>query len=193
MKRPEDVTLSREEGEALLARLEATTLTTEDRRVLGQVLTFYFWLLFALREAKLSLKRLKTVVVGEKPTKREPPSSGGTPSGGSRGGTSTQTAASQGRDEAAAPEPSEGKQRPAGHGRHGAEVYRAAQTVECRHDELAVGERRLCLYYRGRRQAGENLDALLTKREPQRENPVVLSDALSSNKAEETPLLRCHC
>ena len=58
---------------------------------------------------------------------------------------------------------------------------------------VQVGERRLCLYYRGRRQAGENLDALLTKREPQRENPVVLSDALSSNKAEETPLLRCHC
>ena len=42
MKRPEDVTLSREEGEALLARLEANALTVEDRRVLGKVLTFYF-------------------------------------------------------------------------------------------------------------------------------------------------------
>ena len=42
MKRPEDVQLSREEGEALLARLEANTLTAEDRRVLGKVLTFYF-------------------------------------------------------------------------------------------------------------------------------------------------------
>ena len=69
MKRPEDVHLSREEGEALLARLEANTLTAEDRRVLGKVLTFYFWLVFALREAKLSLKRLKTLVFGEKPKK----------------------------------------------------------------------------------------------------------------------------
>ena len=59
MKRPEDVTLNREEGEALLARLEANTLTPEDRRVLGTVLTFHFWLVFALREAKLSLTRLK--------------------------------------------------------------------------------------------------------------------------------------
>jgi hypothetical protein len=53
VKRPEDVQLSREEGEALLVRLEANTLTAEDRQVLGKVLTFYFWLLFALREAKL--------------------------------------------------------------------------------------------------------------------------------------------
>ena len=79
MKRPEDVQLSREEGEALLARLETNTLTAEDRRVLGKVLTFYFWLLFALREAKLSLKRVKALVFGEKPKKPKPPSSGGTP------------------------------------------------------------------------------------------------------------------
>ena len=39
MKQPEDVQLSREDGEALLARLEANTLTPEDRRVLGKVLT----------------------------------------------------------------------------------------------------------------------------------------------------------
>src|SRR5215471_16530097 len=67
MKRPEEVRLSREEGEALLARLEANTLTAEDRRVLGKVRTFYFWLLFALREAKLSLRRLQVLVYGEKP------------------------------------------------------------------------------------------------------------------------------
>jgi hypothetical protein len=81
MKRPEDVTLSREEGEALLARLAANTLTAEDRQVLGKVLTFYFWLLFALREAKLSLKRLKALVFGEKPKPPKPPSLGGTPGG----------------------------------------------------------------------------------------------------------------
>ena len=72
MKRPEDVTLSREDGEALLARLEANTLTAEDRRVLGKVLTFYCWLLFAVRAAQLSLKRLKALVFGEKPKPREP-------------------------------------------------------------------------------------------------------------------------
>jgi len=84
MKRPKEVTLSREDGEALIERLEKDALTAEDRRVLVEVLTFYFWLLFTLREAKLSLKRLRTLVFGEKPKKGEPPTSGGTAAGGGR-------------------------------------------------------------------------------------------------------------
>jgi transposase len=361
MKRPEDVHLSREEGEALLARLEANTLTAEDRRVLGKVLTFYFWLVFALRETKLSLKRLKTLVFGEKPKKREPPSSGGS---ASSGGTNAPPSGSRAAPSASESVPPQDKPRPPGHGRQGADVYRAAQTVACRHEELAVGERcpacgrgrlyrlppgvemrldgtallsavryeleklrcsacgqiftasvpaaagtekysararavlalaryylgvpwyrlesfqaqvgvpmpdatqwdqvelvgdcaypifkslermaaqgeviyqddtpgriltlieenqqataqaqsdtegaartgmqttalivqvgdrRICLYYTGRRHAGENLDALLAHREPHREKPLVMSDALSSNTAEETHLIRCHC
>jgi transposase len=355
MKRPEDVTLSREEGEALITRLERDALTAEDRRVLVKVLTFYFWLLFALREAQLSLKRLKTLVFGEKPKRREPPDSGG--AGGS-GGSGSGTVASTGR--AAAQEPGAGAAeagaRRAGHGHQGAAVYHAAQRVECRHEELAVGERcpacgrgrlyrlppsvemrldgnallsavryeleklrcsacgqvftaalpaeastekysararavlalgryylgvplyrlegyqalvgvpvpdatqwdlieavgdcaypvfkylerlaaqgeviyqddtaarvlaliaenrqpeapertgiyttgliaevggrRICLYYAGRQHAGENLAALLSKREPQRDKPLVMSDALASNAADEQQLIRCHC
>jgi transposase len=364
MKRPEDVTLSREEGEALLARLEANTLSAEDRQVLGKVLTVHFWLLFALREAKLSLNRLKALVFGEKPKKREPPPSGGTPGGGSASGTRAPTEVSQGGHTTSASEPSAGKPRPAGHGRQGAAVYRAETRIECRHEELAVGERcpacgrgrlyrlppgvelrldgnalvsavryeleklrgsacgqiftaalppaagaekcsararavlararydlgvplyrlesyqalvgvpvpdatqgdqiehvghcaypvfkymeqlgaqgeviyqddtparilalieehqqapaqahesagatlrtgmyttalivqvgerRICLYYAGRQHAGENLEALLQKREPQRDKPLVMSDALASNRAEEKRLIRCHC
>jgi hypothetical protein len=55
------------------------------------------------------------------------------------------------------------------------------------------GDRRICLYYTGRRHAGENLEVFLTKREPGRSKPLVMSDALSSNNAEETALIRCHC
>jgi hypothetical protein len=141
MKRPDEVTLSREEGEALIERIERNALSVEDRRVLVKILTFYFWLLFALREAKLSLKRLKALVFGEKPKKREPPSSGGTPSGGSGSGTGVKTGTSQDGQIATTAESTEEKPRPPGHGRQGADVYRAAQTVACRHDELAVGER----------------------------------------------------
>jgi transposase len=354
MKRPEDVTLSREEGEALITRLERDALTAEDRRVLVKVLTFYFWLLFALREAKLSLKRLKALVFGEKPRPPKPPSSGGTASGGSGGGSELQHSASP---EGLIPAPPlEQKPPPPGHGRQGAAVYRAVPTVECRHEELVVGERcpacgrgrlyrlppgiemrldghallsavryereklrcsacgqvftaalpaeagaekysararavlalgryylgvplyrlegyqamvgvpvpdatqwdlieavgdcaypvfkylerlaaqgeviyqddtavrvltliaenrqpkasertgmhttgliaevggrRICLYYAGRQHAGENLAALLRKRDPQRAKPVVMSDALASNAAEEQTLIRCHC
>lgn len=361
MKRPEDVHLSREEGEALLARREANTLTAEDRRVLGKVLTFYFWLLFAVREAKLSLKRLKVLVFGAKPKPPKPPAAGG-----SAGGGAAKTGGSVVGQDATPEAAAAGKPCPPGHGRQGADVYRTAQTVACRHEELAVGERcpacgrgqlyrlppgvemrldgkallsavryelekfrcsacgqiftaalprdvsqekysararavlalaryylgvpwyrlesfqalvgvpvpdatqgdqaevvgdcaypvfrclerlaaqgevifqddtpqrvlaliaenqqataqahargdtrdtvrtgmqttalivqvgerRICLYYTGRRHAGENLEVLLTKREPQREKPLVMSDALSSNKAEETHLIRCHC
>jgi hypothetical protein len=58
---------------------------------------------------------------------------------------------------------------------------------------VQVGKRRICWSYTGRRHAGENLEALLTKREPGREKPLVMSDALSSNNAEEAGLIRCHC
>jgi hypothetical protein len=134
MKRPEDVRLSREEGEALLARLEANALTAEDRRVLGKVLTFHFWLVFALRKAKLSLKRLKALVFGEKPQKRPPPESGGQTGGG-------RETVPPGRREPEGREPAEDRPRRPGHGRQGADVYRAVQRVECRHEELAVGQR----------------------------------------------------
>jgi hypothetical protein len=140
VKQPEDVQLSREEGEALIERLERNTLSAADRQLLVKVLTFYFWLLFALREAKLSLKRIKALVFGEKPKPPKPPAAGGTAGGGSGSGTDTQTSGSQGVPSAASPSSSEKKSSPPGHGRHGADVYRAAQTVACRHEELAVGE-----------------------------------------------------
>jgi hypothetical protein len=58
---------------------------------------------------------------------------------------------------------------------------------------VQVGERRVCLYYTGRRHAGENLARLLAQREPGRGKPLVMFDALSSNNAEEVQLIRCHC
>ena len=363
MKQPEDVHLSRADGEALIERIEQNVLSPEDRRVLVKVLTFYFWLRFALREAKLRLTRLKALVFGEKP---KPPAAGGTSSGESIGGTGAPISISQKVSSTTATSPAEKKPPPPGHGRQGADVYRAAQTVACRHEALAVGERcpacgrgplyqlppgvemrldghalvsavryeleklrcsacgqiftasmpaaagaekytsraravlalaryylglpwhrlegfqavvgvpvpdatqweqgeivgdctypifkwleteaaqgeviyqddtlgrvlaliaenrqaqaqahaqgkakttertgmyttalivqvgerRICLYYTGRRQAGENLERLLAQREPGRDKPLVMSDALSSNTAEEAGLIRCHC
>jgi transposase len=358
MKQPEDVPLSREEGEALIERIEQNALSTEDRQLLVKLLTFYFWLLFALR--------LKALVFGEKPKKPKPPSSGGTAGEGSLDEGESQPRPLQEGEASAAASPPEKKAPPPGHGRHGAEVYRTAPTVECRHEALAVGERcpacgrgtlyrlppgvemrldgnallsavryeleklrcsacgqiftaavpaavglekytarartvltlaryylglpwyrlegfqavvgvpvsdatqwdqaeivgdcshpifkcleqlaaqgevifqddtphriltlieenqqararvqaqgkaktdertgmqttalvvqvgerRICLYYTGRRHAGENLDVLLTQREPGRDKPLVMSDALSRNNAQEDALIRCHC
>jgi hypothetical protein len=42
---------------------------------------------------------------------------------------------------------------------------------------VQAGAQMICLYYAGRQQAGENLAALLRRREPQRDKPLVMSDA----------------
>src|SRR5438128_5967172 len=68
MKRPDAITLSHEDGEALRQRLNGNALTADDRRVLDQVLLWYFWLVFALQEAKISLRRLRTLVFGKSPS-----------------------------------------------------------------------------------------------------------------------------
>jgi hypothetical protein len=58
---------------------------------------------------------------------------------------------------------------------------------------VQVGAHTICLYYAGRQHAGENLAALLCHREAQRDKPLVMSDALASNAADEHALIRCHC
>jgi len=141
VKQPEEVQLSREEGEALIERLERNTLSADDRQLLVKVLTFYFWLLFAMREAKLSLKRIQALVFGEKPKPPKPPSGDGTPSGGRGSENGASPNSSQGVQAVGAAAAPANKPPPPGHGRQGASVYRAAVTVECRHEELAVGER----------------------------------------------------
>jgi hypothetical protein len=144
MKRPHVVILSRGDGEALLKWLEGDALTTDDRRVLGLVLQWYFWLLFALQEAKFSLKRLRTLLFGDKPKKRQGESPGGSSTaGGGDGGTRAEPLEAAGDATKVAADrhqPSAGGHHP-GHGRQGAEAYAGAERVVCRHKELAVGER----------------------------------------------------
>jgi transposase len=143
MKRPEEVELSHHEGEALIERLEGNALTADDRRLLVKLITFHFWLLFALQEAKFSLKRLRAILFGEKPKKRPTPTSsrGSSGGGGGTGGVeAASTEASGSTVDDHSPQTAVGGHRP-GHGRQGAEAYTGAERVVCRHEELAVGER----------------------------------------------------
>jgi hypothetical protein len=55
------------------------------------------------------------------------------------------------------------------------------------------GAQTICLYFAGRAHAGENLAALLTRRIEDRGKPIVMSDALAANDADEGALIRCHC
>lgn len=120
-ERPAEVTLSREDGEALLTRLESEALTAEARRVGVQGRPVYFWRLFAVREAKLSLKRLKPLGCGEKAKKRAPPEPGGAAGGGrGTGGTGAAAAESAVRQGAGEGGPAAANERRRGHGRQSA-------------------------------------------------------------------------
>jgi transposase len=133
MKRPAEMKLSHEDGEALRQRLAGDALTADDRWVLDHVLQWYFWLLFALQEATFSLKRLRMMVFGEKPKQRQEPSvapqdsaEGAMGAGGAQAPGDRAPAATKGRP---------------GHGRQGAVSYRGAAHVVCHHETLAAGER----------------------------------------------------
>jgi transposase len=144
MQRPEEVKLSREDGEALRTRLAGDALTADDRRVLDRVLQWYFWLLFALQETTFSLKRLRALVFGTKRRKQKtsPPGASSDSSGGPEGiGSAPAHAVAETTQETNAERPPSAGERRPGHGRQGAETYRGAEHVVCRHETLEAGER----------------------------------------------------
>src|SRR5215467_3078604 len=105
MKRPENLQLSRADGEALRTRLAGDALTADDRHVLDQVLQWYFWLLFALQEATFSLKRLRVLLFGERShTRRTSPSPEVSSNAGSGPGGTGSTPAHAGVDATQSPE-----------------------------------------------------------------------------------------
>ncbi len=66
MKRPESFTLSTEEGEAILARLSIYAPSRSDCEMLMQVMRWYFWLVYALQESNITLKRLRALLFGKR-------------------------------------------------------------------------------------------------------------------------------
>lgn len=141
MKRPEDVKLSRAEGDALIERVKANTLTEDDRRVVVKLIELWFWLNFALLEAKLSMKRLKRLLFGRGREDGDDDIENPPPSGGEADPTEpavTDTPSPSPDDEPAdetAPRPKR-----CGHGRKSAQAYTGAQVVACCHETLEVGE-----------------------------------------------------
>lgn len=155
-KPPPSITLSAEEGEALIARVHQSGLSAEDSGVVEQVIRLYFWVIFALQETKLSLKRFRTMLFGKgakapKPGAPEVSSTSSEPGGEGEGAGAVRSMEASGVEKAEAEaEPgasgSEALSKPTGGhrlgtGRLGADAYEGAERVECRHEELAVGQR----------------------------------------------------
>jgi hypothetical protein len=155
MSRPETITLSTTEGEAILERLSAYAPSRADCEILIQVLRVYFWLAAAVQEAKLSVTKLRTLLCGcgpQPPKRREPEASslaaargdGATSDDGSARDVARRAAEAGLQPEAVASVAETGKPR-GGHrpgtGRLGADAYQGAERVECRHEELVPGQR----------------------------------------------------
>jgi len=159
VKKPTDtVTLSADEGEALIARVHQSNLRAEDAQVVEWVIRMYFWVALTLQEAKLSVKRLRTIFFGrgsksKTPLGPQPSSSSSEALGkGAEGGEPAPVEAHAASGEAVvdderagtvqseAPCKATGGHRP-GTGRLGSDAYVGASRVECRHEELAVGQR----------------------------------------------------
>jgi transposase len=146
MQRPHDeLHLSPQEGEALIEWLECNTLRAEDRCVLVQVVRWLFWLFFVVQEAKLSLKRLRTLIFGTPSRLAEAAGAEGGGGGGEaeRGPGAAPT--EPGRAPVGSPAAASGARaqrgghRP-GQGRLAAAAYVGAERVACRHETLRVGE-----------------------------------------------------
>jgi hypothetical protein len=76
VKKPVDnVTLSAEEGEALIARVHLSHVAQAAARVVEQIIRLSCWVAFALQEAKLRGKRLRNVFFGSSRTPTTPPES----------------------------------------------------------------------------------------------------------------------
>jgi transposase len=148
-----NLTLSAEDGEALIARVHRSNLPRADAEKVAWVIRMYFYVVCALQEAKLSAKRLRSLLCGQspKPSPEEasaasPADSGGTnPSAALKAnanGAAVATANHTPPGELQTPEQAKrkGGHRP-GTGRLEAAAYAGATRVECRHEELAVGQR----------------------------------------------------
>jgi hypothetical protein len=155
VKKPVDnLTLSAEDGEALIARVHRSSLPRADAEKVEWVIRRYCYVVFALQEATLSVKRLRTLLVGKSPTPSPAPEASSTSSQGD--GTGTNASAVLAAEAAGAGAPGhhtppgasprpEGGMPTGGHrpgtGRLGADAYAGATRVEGRHEELAVRQR----------------------------------------------------
>jgi hypothetical protein len=123
-----------------------------------QIIRLYVWLVFALQEATLSVKRLRHLLFGSSAppkdrsasevaaTSSEAPGQAASAEEAALGAEVAPSSETTGRAASAGAAASEAQPKPQGGHRPGtgrlrAEAYTGAERVECRHEALAVGQR----------------------------------------------------
>ena len=152
MKAPLDnLTLSAADGEALIARVHRSDLPRADAETVEWMIRMYFYVALALQEGTLNLARLRALLFGTPPSPSPAQSLAMSQVDGEEASTcSVVTAEAEAgvmtdqtppvSSQTPQPSPPKGGHRP-GTGRLGAAAYGGATRIECRHDELAVGQR----------------------------------------------------
>jgi hypothetical protein len=143
-----------DEVEWLRQRLGAPDWGAADWALLGGVLASYKPMLTALLEAQISVKRLAELLFGKRRRRRSSDAGISSADAGAavdgRGDADVEEGESgpvvdtryesgDGSPQDDVPTPLKGGHRP-GYGRLGAEAYTGAERIECRHEELAVGQ-----------------------------------------------------
>jgi hypothetical protein len=135
-----------DEVQSLRARLGTEQWQAEDWGRLERVLGAYERLLSMLFEAQMTLTWLQTLVFGKRRQRRHGVAAGTVARGEAPGGSAQASGAGagpppgEGTSGAAVHPPRAGGHRP-GYGRLRTEIYEGAERVQCRHEELAVGQR----------------------------------------------------
>jgi hypothetical protein len=143
--------LRAEEGEGLIAQVHQSNLPAAVAGRLEQIIRTCFWLVCALQETPMTVKRLRWLLFGKGHKSSPTPEDASAPSPAASDAThacavlEADAAATAGEAPPdASPRPErvkpKGGHRP-GPGRLGADAYRGAERIECRHEELAVGQR----------------------------------------------------
>jgi transposase len=152
------ITLSSEEGEGLIAQVHQSNLPAAVAGRVAQIIRMYFWVVFTLQEAKLSVKRLRNLLFGSSAQPQDRPASEveatsseapGQAAGAEEAALVEEVALrleTTGCEAGSGASESEVKSKPkgghrAGTGRLGADAYGGAERTECRHEDLAVGQR----------------------------------------------------
>ena len=149
-----NLTLRAEDGEALIAQVHRSHLPRADAERVEWVIRMYFYVVFALQEAKLSVKRLRALLFGKNPTPSPVPEASSASRHGDGEGTNAAGVFEADTGGGAAPVPHapagelppperatpKGGHRP-GTGRLEAAAYVGATRAQGRHEERAVGQR----------------------------------------------------
>ncbi len=138
----DNMTLSAEECEALIARVHLSDLPRADAETVEWVIRMYVHVVFALQEATITTKRLRSLLFGKPPAPSPLPAEEESVARDVLEADAESEAHSASPVESQKPERAKAKggHRP-GTGRLGAAAYAGATRVEGRHDELAVGQR----------------------------------------------------